>query len=76
MVKNETSVTFVATFPSIGSAIKVSGDGSGMRVQLDIPENQMPDAIRLLAWRQKRLKVTIELDDDRPSAPRRRTLKG
>jgi len=31
-----------------------------MRVQLEIPENQMSRAIDILAWRSKALKVTIE----------------
>jgi len=51
---------FLAYFPGIQSAIKIHGQGDGMRVQLEIPENQMGAAIELLAWRNKVLKVTIE----------------
>jgi len=54
-------VTFLAHFPAIQSAIKVKGSGDGMRFQLDVPENQMGNAIEILAWRQKVLRVTIEV---------------
>ena len=57
-------VTFLAAFPSIQSAIKITGAGDGMRIQLDIPESQMGNAIELLAWRQRVLKVTVELESD------------
>lgn len=51
---------FKAAFPVIQSAIKVRGDCGGMRIQLDIPESEMPEAIKILAWRMKILQVTIE----------------
>jgi hypothetical protein len=51
---------FLAAFPAIQSAIKVTGDASGMRVQLDIPESEMGEAVKVLAWRQMVLRVTIE----------------
>ena len=51
--------TFRAAFPSIQSAIRFSGDGNGARIQLDIPEEELPTAIRLLAWRERVLVVTI-----------------
>ena len=54
------SATFLASFPPIQSAIKITGDGNGMRVQLDIPETQMGEGVKLLAWRQKVLRVTVE----------------
>jgi hypothetical protein len=52
-------VIFLASFPSIQSAIKV-GD-SGMRLQLDIPETEMANAVELLAMRNVVLKVTVEI---------------
>jgi hypothetical protein len=56
--------TFVATFPGIQSAIKVHGQGDGMRIQLDIPEKEMPNAVAILGWRHRRaLRVTIEAID-------------
>lgn len=54
------NASFLAYFPNIQSAIKVHGQGDGMRVQLEIPENQMGAAIEMLAWRSKTLRVTIE----------------
>lgn len=57
-------VTFLASFPPIQSAIKRSGNGDGMRVQIDIPETEMGNAAMLLAWTQNRLRVTIEVVAD------------
>jgi hypothetical protein len=59
---SEKKATFLATFPSIQTAIKVGGDG-GMRIQLEIPESEMGNAAYILAMRQQVLKVTIELYD-------------
>ncbi len=62
---NETSipmivepVVFIATFPPIQSAIKIGQDG--MRIQLDVPENQLGNAIELLAWRDRILEISIK----------------
>lgn len=52
------AVTFLASFPDIQSAIKVGRDG--MRIQLDIPESEMWAAVKLLAWREVVLRVTIK----------------
>lgn len=57
-------VTFLASFPPIQSAIKISGTGDGMRIQLDVPETQMGRAIGLLKWRETVLRVTVELSDE------------
>lgn len=64
MTKN--SCTFLASFPPIMSAIKVYGSGDGMRIQLDIPETEMGNALDILTMRQQRLRVTVEIakDDD------------
>ena len=51
---------FLASFPCIQSAIKVYGDEQGMRVQIDIPESEMGEALKLLQWRGVVLKVTVE----------------
>ena len=53
---------FLATFPAIQSAIKVYGDEQGMRVQLEIPESEMAEAVKLLQWRGKVIRVTVEPD--------------
>lgn len=53
-------VRFTASFPAIQSAIKITGDGNGMRIQLDIPESDMSEAVKLLLYRQCALTVTVE----------------
>jgi hypothetical protein len=50
--------TFRASLPPIMSAIKAGGDG--MRVQFDIPESDMAEAIKLMQWRNRILIVTVE----------------
>lgn len=50
--------TFLASFPAIQSAIKIGQDG--MRVQLDIPESEIANAVELLGMRDCVLKVTVE----------------
>jgi hypothetical protein len=54
--------TFRASIPPIMSGIKTGSDG--MRLQLDIPETDMPEAVKLLAMRGKRLVVTVEVMQD------------
>lgn len=56
------SVTFLASFPPIQSAIKVGQDG--MRVQFDIPESEIGNAVEILAMRDKVLRVTVEVQED------------
>jgi hypothetical protein len=61
------AITFLASFPPIQSAIKI-GD-AGMRIQLDVPESEMPAAVKLIAMRDAVLRVTIE------PAPQSRQLR-
>jgi hypothetical protein len=59
------TATFRATIPPIMSGIKTGGDG--MRVQFDVPESDMGEAVKLLAMRGMVLRVTVEQykrDDD------------
>lgn len=56
---NEPQITFLATFPQIQSAVKVHGS-DGMRIQLDVPESEMMNAIGLLGMRDVVLKITVE----------------
>ena len=57
---------FEAVFPSTQSAIRVHGD-AGMRIELDIDESNVPLALSVMLWRNRRLKITIEpVSDDRP----------
>jgi hypothetical protein len=54
-------ITFRAAFPAIQSAIKV-GD-AGMRIQLDVPESEMAQAVRLITLRDVVLRVTVEAEN-------------
>lgn len=54
---------FRCALPPIQSAIKVGLDG--MRVQFDIPESEMAEAVRLIAWRGRILCVRVEVEDGR-----------
>jgi hypothetical protein len=58
------SASFLAAFPCIQSAIKVYGDKQGMRVQLDIPESEMAEALKLLMWREQVLRVVVRPEGD------------
>ena len=53
-------ITFRASFPSIQSAIIISGDGTGVRIKLDIPEIDLLPFLHTLALRQTAFTVTIE----------------
>lgn len=49
---------FSATIPQIQSALKV---GDGARLQLDIPDSEIAEVMKLIAYgRNKVLKVSIE----------------
>ena len=52
------SVTFCASFPSANTAIQMHGD-AGMRITLDIPESDVPNALLLTRWRGVVLEVTV-----------------
>ena len=54
------SATFRASLPPIMSAIKIFGDATGMRIQLDIPESEMAEALKLLMWREQVLVVNVK----------------
>ena len=57
------AATFLATFPPVLSAIRMAGDG-GMRLMIDIPESEMAEAVKLLAWRQQVLRVEVTPECD------------
>ena len=63
--------TFLASFPCIQSAIKIDGGGNGMRIQLDVPESEMSEAVKLLMWREVVLRVTVGPDDGGKGESRR-----
>lgn len=53
-------VTFRAVLPNVQSAISISGNGDGARVKLDIPQEDLAQAITLALFQGQLLKVTIE----------------
>jgi hypothetical protein len=73
MSQSKQIITFLAHFPAIQSAIRVGDDG--MRIQLQITESEMANALWLIQLRDKRLKVSIEeaSDDDRTDKEKRIT---
>ena len=50
---------FMATIPPIMSGIKTGGDG--MRVQFDIDESHIGEAVKLIGMRGELLRVTVQV---------------
>jgi hypothetical protein len=63
------SIKFRASFPAIQSAIIISGDGSGLRLKLDVPEIDLLQSLEILAMRNTAFTVTIDPIEDRPKQP-------
>ena len=53
------SISFTAILPDVQAAIKISGTG-GIRLQLDIPESELPEAIKMVTMKGKAFRVIIE----------------
>ena len=72
-------IVFRATFPPIMSAFKRSGSGDGLRVQIDIPEVDVDDAIALMALTQCvlefRVRVLRDGNNERDQVTSRRSAK-
>jgi hypothetical protein len=60
---NKTS--FYAYLPPIQSAIKITGNGDGARIQFDVAEISMAGFIPVLGMRNQKLLVTVETIDDK-----------
>jgi hypothetical protein len=70
MAKSDNRATFRASIPPIMSGIKTGGDG--MRVQFDVPETDIHEAVKLLAMRGMILTVTVEpLKENEPGNSRK-----
>lgn len=54
------AISFYASIPAIQSGIKIGDDG--MRVQFDVPESDMGEAIKLTNMRRKALVLTVRDD--------------
>lgn len=50
---------FYAVIPSIATAIRIHGE-SGARIMLDVDDQQLAEVLKLVAWREGLLKVTVE----------------
>lgn len=61
MAKGERA-EFECIIPDTATAIQVHG-GGGARLRFDVDESNLPEALKLVMWRQKLLKVTVELSD-------------
>jgi hypothetical protein len=53
------TAVFMATIPPIMSGIKTGGDG--MRVQFDIDESNIGEAVKLIGMRGELLEVTVRV---------------
>ena len=51
-------IEFIATLPDTSTAISISGDGSS-RVKLEIPDSELPNAVKLVLLKGKAFKVSI-----------------
>ena len=51
------AVTFLASMPDVLSQMKIGKDG--MRLQLEIPESELGQALLLVMWRDRVLRVTV-----------------
>ena len=60
---NDDQVTFRAYLPPIQSAIKIHGT-DGLRIILEVSDSDVAEALKLVMWRERVLRVTIEVDDD------------
>ena len=56
-------ITFLCSFPPVQGAIRISGNGDGLRLQLDVPETEVASAIRLLMLRDSVFRVTVEAEE-------------
>ncbi len=62
--------TFYAVIPSTQSAIRVHGE-SGGRIEFDVDDTSIADMLKLVLWRDRLLKVTVEPETDgEPNNPR------
>ncbi len=56
-------IKFYATVPDIQSAIKISGNGA-IRLQIDIPESELAEAIKIVMAKGKVIEVAMSWDQD------------
>lgn len=66
-------ISFLASFPPIQSAIKI-GD-TGMRITLDIPESELPKAIKIITLREAVIQVTVNVAKNGSGLPNKATIE-
>lgn len=54
------AVRFVGSIAPVAGALKLHGDGGGLRLTLDIDASNMAEALRLVAYTSMALTVTVE----------------
>lgn len=54
------AVRFVGSIAPVAGALKLHGDGGGLRLMIDVPASHMAEALRLVAYTGMALTVTIE----------------
>lgn len=52
------AITFLASMPDVLSQLRIGKDG--MRLQLEIPESELAEALKLVLWRDRVLRITVE----------------
>ena len=55
---DEQEAKFTAWLPSIAPAIRIHGE-SGLRIQLDIADSDIAEALKLVLWRKCVFEVTV-----------------
>lgn len=55
-----TTLRFVGSVATVSGAIKLHGDGGGLRIVLDVPESDVEEALLIRAYRNMALTVTVE----------------
>jgi len=50
-------VTFLASFPDVLAQFKVGKDG--MRIQIEVPESELAQALKLVLWRDRVLRIQV-----------------
>lgn len=58
-MKERDRAEFECIIPDTATAIQVHG-GGGARIRFDVDETNLPEALKLVLWRERVLRVTVE----------------
>ena len=56
-------ISFIASLSPIQSAIKISGDGNGARIQFEVSQSEMMSILKLQLLTNQSFRVIIEPED-------------